>query len=332
MSIVDLLLMTSVMCVLAAVPSTSLALVVVRSATSGFLSGVAVTLGIILGDIIFITLAILGMTAVAEAMGILFIVIKYVGGAYLVWFGIGLLKSNEKVKFDLTDNSKSTLLTSFLSGLVITLGDMKAIIFYASLFPLFVDLASITISATLVIVLITVFTIAVVSCLGHNLSFKGIFGHPRSLVTDATQRLCNAIQSTRSENSAKFLLMNTTGNRNRDIEEQISLAQKCVIGLLRLLLPPHLDNELAADYLRTKIGQRDTNIEWVVVRPDSLINKDKVTEYKLYASPIRSAIFDAGNTSRINVGHFMAELICDNDLWNKWKGQMPVIYNKDSTK
>jgi hypothetical protein len=33
----------------------------------------------------------------------------------------------------------------------------------------------------------------------------------------------------------------------------------------------------------------------------------------------------------INVGHFMAELITDDELWNQWNGQMPVIYNKEST-
>ena len=49
--------------------------------------------------------------------------------------------------------------------------------------------------------------------------------------------------------------MNTTGNRNRDLPEPISFAQKCVIGLLRLLLPPHVDNEKAADFLRTEIAQ-----------------------------------------------------------------------------
>ena len=89
-----------------------------------------------------------------------------------------------------------------------------------------------------------------------------------------------------------------------------------------------MDNEKAADYLRTRVGQDDGAIEWAAVRPDSLINEDKVTEYDLYSSPIRSAIFNAGKTSRINVGHFMAELITDEDTWNKWKGQMPVIYNK----
>ena len=89
-----------------------------------------------------------------------------------------------------------------------------------------------------------------------------------------------------------------------------------------------MDNEQAADYLRTRIGQNDGTIEWAAVRPDNLIDEDQVTEYEVYASPIRSAIFDAGSTSRINVAHFMADLITDEDIWNAWKGQMPVIYNK----
>jgi hypothetical protein len=39
------------------------------------------------------------------------------------------------------------------------------------------------------------------------------------------------------------------------------------------------------------------------------------------------ALFDSGATSRINVGHFMAELILNKHTWQKWKGQMPIIYN-----
>ena len=171
---------------------------------------------------------------------------------------------------------------------------------------------------------------AVASCLGHNMTFKGIYGHPRKLVTDATRRLCDAIRANAPEKPAKFVLMNTTGNRNRDLDEPIPFAQKFVVGLLRLLLPPHSDNEQAADYLRSKIGQNDKLIEWAVVRPDSLIDEDEVTPYEVHSSPIRSAIFDPGQTSRINVGHFMADLITADDIWQKWQGQMPVIYNKVS--
>lgn len=171
---------------------------------------------------------------------------------------------------------------------------------------------------------------AVASCLGHNLTMKGIFGRPRRLVTDATRRLCDAIKANQPEAPTKFVLMNTAGNRNRDLDEPISFAQKLVLGLLRLVLPPHVDNEQAADYLRTQIGQTDGLIEWVVVRPDSLIDKDVVTAYDVHPSPTRSALFNPGQTSRINVGHFMANLITDDDTWQTWKGRMPVIYNKAS--
>ncbi|MBP0902376.1 NAD(P)-dependent oxidoreductase [Mariniflexile gromovii] len=161
---------------------------------------------------------------------------------------------------------------------------------------------------------------AVASCLGHNLTFKGIYGQPRKLVTDATKRLCHAIKSNNRPKPTKFVLMNTTGNSNRDLNEPISFAQKCVIGLLRLLLPPHVDNEKAADYLRTQIGQNNHAIEWVAVRPDGLINEEVVTAYEIHPSPTRSAIFNAGKVSRINVAHFMASLMDDDTLWTQWKG------------
>jgi len=168
---------------------------------------------------------------------------------------------------------------------------------------------------------------AVVSCLGHNLTWKGIYGHPQKLVTDATRRFCNAIKANNLEKPIKYILMNTSGNRNRDLTESISFGEKIVIGLIRLLLPPHRDNEMAADYLRTEIGQNNQNIEWVAVRPDSLVDEETVSNYEVHASPIRSAIFNAGQTSRINVGNLMAELITNDKTWKKWKGQMPVIYN-----
>lgn len=169
---------------------------------------------------------------------------------------------------------------------------------------------------------------AVASCLGHNMSFKGIYGQPRRLVTDATRRLCSAVKANNPDKRVKFILMNTTGNRNQNLSEQISFGQHCVIWLLRLLLPPHGDNEKAADYLRTEIGQNDSVIEWAAVRPDGLIDENEVSDYEAHPSPTRSAIFDAGTTSRINVGHFMADLITNHDIWINWKGKMPVIYNR----
>ncbi|WP_283431213.1 NAD(P)-dependent oxidoreductase [Neorhodopirellula lusitana] len=198
---------------------------------------------------------------------------------------------------------------------------------------------------------------AVASCLGHNLTFQGLFGSPRRLVTDTTQRLCNAIMSRPTSSKpcdrpytdrphtghrdtdgseldqpkqpARFVLMNTAGNSNRDLNEPVSFAHHCVIGLLRYGLPPHADNEAAADFLRTAIGQNHSSVEWAVVRPDTLIDESEVSEYDLHTSPTRDAIFNAGKTSRINVAHLMADLIVNDAIWSRWQGQMPVIYNRE---
>lgn len=168
---------------------------------------------------------------------------------------------------------------------------------------------------------------AAVSCLGHNLSFKGLFGPPYRLVTDATRRICEALEAEGGDTPRRFVLMNTTGVRNPDVDERITVPQKLVILALRLLLPPHSDNEGAAHHLRRRIGPSNPHLEWVAVRPDGLVDHDVVSEYDLHPSPTRSAIFDAGQTSRINVAHFMAALVTDADLWSRWKGATPVIYN-----
>lgn len=175
---------------------------------------------------------------------------------------------------------------------------------------------------------------SVASCLGHNITLKGMFGKPRRLVLDSVKLLCDAIQLNSREKPIKFVLMNTAGNSNRDLSEPISRFQKILVRMMRVLLPPHADNEQAADYLRMEIGQSNTFIEWSAVRPDALINLEEVTEYEAHSSPIRSAIFNAGKTSRINVANFMTKLITESDVWAKWKGQMPVIYNvsDESTK
>jgi len=167
----------------------------------------------------------------------------------------------------------------------------------------------------------------VVSCLGHTLSFKGLYGKPRNLVTEATRRLCTVVESLRPEEPIKYILMNSSGVRNRALNEVVSLPQKAVLQLLYWLLPPHRDNERAVVFLQNTIGLSNQWIEWVAVRPDALVDAASISEYTEHPSPQRSAIFDSGKTSRINVADFMARLIEDSTLWDTWKGEMPVLYN-----
>ena len=90
---------------------------------------------------------------------------------------------------------------------------------------------------------------AVVSCLGHVMDFNGMFRDPRKLCTDATRRLCDAIQRNGSPKPTKFILMNTVGVQNPDLEEKRTWFERGLLSLLRHTLPPHRDNETAADHL-----------------------------------------------------------------------------------
>jgi putative NADH-flavin reductase len=170
------------------------------------------------------------------------------------------------------------------------------------------------------------------SCLGHNITLKGMFGSPRKLVAETIQRLCEAVRDNNQNKPVKVVLMNTVGVKNMDMQEKWTAGEGIIMFLIRNLLPPQRDNEQAAEYLRSHIGRDNSKIEWVIVRPDSLVNEDKITEYQIFDSTIRSPLFDAGTTSRINVGNFMSELINNESKWNEWKGKMPVIYNKSSMK
>lgn len=85
--------------------------------------------------------------------------------------------------------------------------------------------------------------------------------------------------------------------------------------MLRLTIPPHAGNGEAADVLRTRIDQNHNALEWCAVRPDTLTNETETTEYEVFPSPVRSAIFDPGRTSRLNVARFIADLIADDDTW-----------------
>jgi hypothetical protein len=170
---------------------------------------------------------------------------------------------------------------------------------------------------------------AVCSCLGHNNTLRGLFGKPRRLVTDTTRLLCDAISQGTRETAARYVLMNTAGVRSKRLKESATVPEKVLAALLRALLPPSRDNELAAAYLADTVGTGNKKIEWVIGRPDSLHDAESCSECELFPSPTRSPVFNAGKTSRVNVGHFMASLAQDRALWDSWRFQMPVIYDVD---
>ena len=164
----------------------------------------------------------------------------------------------------------------------------------------------------------------IISCLGHNISLKGIFGKPYYLVEEAIKK---TIENTNKIKFKKFILMNTTVCLNKNSIERFSFGEKIIMNIMRFLLPPQKDNEKALKYLENNYTEEQF-VEWIAVRPDTLITEKKVTDYNVFESVQRSPVFNPGKTSRINVANFIVKLLSNEELWNKWKYKMPVIYNR----
>jgi len=167
---------------------------------------------------------------------------------------------------------------------------------------------------------------AIVSCLGHDISLKGIFGGPRDLVTRAAMRLCAAIEALQPTEPVRFILMSSVSvNHPGGLDARRGRLEKAVLWAIRGLLPPAKDNQRAADFLYGGVGPASPFVQWVAVRPDTLLEGD-VSEYKVHEELV-SSLFAPDKTNRANVAHFMCELVTNPALWAEWKGKLPVVIN-----
>ena len=167
---------------------------------------------------------------------------------------------------------------------------------------------------------------AVISCLGHVISLRGVFGPPRDLVTRSVERVYRAARELRPAQPVKLILMSSVSvNRPGGLDTRRGRFERAVVWTLRGLVPPARDNQRAADFLHDVIEAADPYAQWVAVRPDTLKEGD-VTEYALHEGLVDS-LFRPGETNMANVAHFMCELATDPEVWAAWRGRLPVIVN-----
>jgi len=95
MTIASMIALFGAMVSLAIIPDASTLAVVARSLGSGLSQALITITGILAGDLIFVLIAVYGLASVADSN--LFILVKYLGGAYLVWAGIVLWRLSDKL-------------------------------------------------------------------------------------------------------------------------------------------------------------------------------------------------------------------------------------------
>lgn len=139
MTIFNILSLAAAMFLLAITPGPGVMATVSKALSSGVKHTVPVITGIIIGDLIFLLLAIYGLAVIAETFTGLFTLIKYLGAGYLIWMGIRLWRTHP-TKLDIIEPGSRSGVYSFLCGLFITLGNPKVILFYLGFLPAFIEL------------------------------------------------------------------------------------------------------------------------------------------------------------------------------------------------
>ena len=118
-------------------PGQDMVLVMSRSIAQGTAAGVATAAGVSVGLVGHTVLATLGLGAILRTSEWLFLALKLVGAAYLVWMGIGLLRTRD-ASLVVDAPARGSLRRLFTDGALSNLSNPKIAIFYFAFLPQFV--------------------------------------------------------------------------------------------------------------------------------------------------------------------------------------------------
>lgn len=162
MTLAGFIAYSGALAVAAAIPGPGVTALVARALGSGFRSALAMSLGIVLGDLTYLTAVVLGLAIVAQTFGMAFLVIKWLGVAYLAWLAWRFWSSGITPETIQVRPTLDGFPASLLSGLTLTLGNPKTMIFYIAITPTIVDIEAITLPEYGILAALTVAVLLVV--------------------------------------------------------------------------------------------------------------------------------------------------------------------------
>lgn len=137
--------------IFAAIPGPGVTAVVSQALARGLKPALLWAAGIVLGDTAYLLLAMLGLSLVAQQLGWAFVVLKWAGAAYLVYFGLRCLLAKAPAAVEAQADQPgmpappaTSLARTFLGGFCVSLGNPKVIAFYCGFLPGFVDMRALS--------------------------------------------------------------------------------------------------------------------------------------------------------------------------------------------
>jgi threonine/homoserine/homoserine lactone efflux protein len=164
------------MTILAATPGPGVFASMARAMTEGFRVSLFFIGGLVIGDICFLLLALLGLSAAARMLGSWFLIIRIAGGVYLIYLGFRMFRT-ASFQYNSGKMQGGKKWQAFVGGIMITIGNPKPLLFYASVLPTIINFDDVRISdALIMITLIAVVSFTVLGTYSYIASLSNKLG------------------------------------------------------------------------------------------------------------------------------------------------------------
>ena len=161
MELTSLLIFAGALLVAAGSPGPSIAALVARVISRGFRDVFPFLAAMWIGEAIWLSMAVFGLAFVAQTFHLAFVIVKWVGVAYLVYLAWKTWTAPVAVRDGGMPREDSPA-KLFLAGMAVTLGNPKIMMFYLALLPTIIDLGAVTLlgwaelTLTMAIVLVAI--------------------------------------------------------------------------------------------------------------------------------------------------------------------------------
>ncbi len=122
----------------------------------GFRAAMFFLVGIVLGDLVYLSVAIAGMAVVMQAFAGVLLALKVLGGLYLLYLAWRFWASRAGLGQAVPTNPAPDGVRGVLAGLALTLGNPKTVLFYLALLPNLIDMRQIGMAQWLALSLLTI--------------------------------------------------------------------------------------------------------------------------------------------------------------------------------
>jgi threonine/homoserine/homoserine lactone efflux protein len=142
-------------------PGPSIAALVARVISGGLGSVLPFLMAMWIGEALWLVAAVLGLGVIAAKFYVAFSIIKYAGVAYLLYLAWRMWTAPAEVRASDLPREGSSL-RMFMTGMALTLGNPKIMVFYVALLPSLIDLDGITSFGLVELVLVAIAVMATV--------------------------------------------------------------------------------------------------------------------------------------------------------------------------